>query len=67
MTFDKIEFFVDELHPEATGWYICVYDRFDGPMVDSVGPYETRGQALRMWHDDPLKPTKEPSDARQED
>lgn len=61
---DKIEFWLDEEEPTMTGWYINSYDRMGDPPFDSVGPYETKTEALRIWHAYPNNPkSEEPSDA----
>lgn len=64
---DKIEFWLDEQDPSQTGWYINSYDKVGDPPFDSVGPYETKTEALRIWHDYPINPKgKETSDAGQD-
>lgn len=63
--FDKIEYWLDEQEPSLTGWYINSYDKLGEPPFDSVGPYETKTAALRIWHETtPGK--KEPSDVGQD-
>lgn len=46
---DKIEFQEDADDPAKTGWYINSYDDLSKPPVTSVGPYETKTHAFRMW------------------
>lgn len=62
---DKIEFWEDPETPENTGWYINSYgtqkDMREQSPEDSVGPYETKTQALRVWRDTtPDRKTDEP-------
>lgn len=49
----KIEYWMDADDDNKSGWYINEYVRLDEPPVESVGPYETKTQALRMWHNKP--------------
>lgn len=44
----KIEFWLDEMNPARTGWYINDYNKFEEPPHTSTGPYETQTQAIRM-------------------
>ena len=61
----KIEYFEDTEDPRNTGWWICDYDKIgDEAPYDSVGPYLTKTEALRVWRDTtPDSKSKEPSDA----
>jgi hypothetical protein len=62
---DKIEFWLDEKDPAKTGWYINTYDKLGHDPIDTVGPYETKTAALRVWRS--TTPDKrEPSDAGHE-
>jgi hypothetical protein len=58
----KIEFFEFEENPDRTGWYLVEYDKLGETPTDSVGPYDTKTAALRMWRDHKPEP-KELSDA----
>lgn len=58
---DKIEFNLDEENSLLTGWYINTYTKLGEPPTDSVGPYETKTEALRMWRDTSPKGAKEPN------
>ena len=58
---DKIEFYMDEENSLLTGWYINSYDKLGEAPYDSVGPYETKTEALRMWRDTSPKGAKEPN------
>jgi hypothetical protein len=62
----KIEFVEFEEKPDLTGWYLVEYDKLGGGPTDSVGPYETKTAALRMWRDRKPEP-KELSDAGHDD
>lgn len=64
---DKIEFLLDEEDQSKTGWYINTYAKIGDLPTDSVGPYETKTEALRMWRETTGPNTKEPSDAGHQD
>jgi hypothetical protein len=63
----KIEFVEFEENPDRTGWYLVEYGKLGEEPTDSVGPYETKTAALRMWRDTTPgmknEKEKEPSDA----
>lgn len=65
-TMDKIEYYENEHDEDArkTGWYINTYDKLNERPIDSVGPYATKTEALRMWRDT-TPGQKEPFDAGQ--
>lgn len=60
----KIEYYEnehDEDNPRKTGWYINDYRALGEKPYDSVGPYQTKTEALRSWRDGSPKNMKEPS------
>jgi hypothetical protein len=62
---DRIEYWEDPETPDNTGWYINSYDdaksMANKSPYDSVGPYDTKTEALRVWRDTtPHRKTDDP-------